>query len=140
MEYSADGLAIFLRDAADARVGPFQGDAVTGRAVQDWLATGAGHHMVSGPVSRARLYRAMSATGWLSRAGGEAGVWTRPQSDTTVGSKDVRTVERKTARILAMPKQMRNKLGKRKKWTRAAEAILEGTQSEKSAEGDPPWL
>jgi len=139
MEYSADGLALFLRDAADARVGPFSGDTVTSGAVRDWLATGAGHHMVSGTITRNRLYRAMLATGWESgNARGAGGLWQRPGARGSAERTGLN--ERKTARILAMNPKARNELGRRGKWTRQAEAILEGTQSALSEHGDLSWF
>ena len=144
MEYSADGLALFLRDAADAGIGPFQGDTVYTKSVQEWLNTGAGHHMVSGLITRNRLFRAMLATGWESRrVHGAGGIWRRPGTKVASPTTDAAN-RRKTARILEMNPKLRNELGRRGKWTREAESILEGTQSELSADGDirprPDWF
>jgi hypothetical protein len=141
MEYSADGLALFLRDAAEARIGPFAGDTAVSSEVKAWIATGAGHHMVSGPITRNRLYRALLATGWESyKEHGAGGVWRRP--DAKANLKTAAPNARKTARILEMRPRARNELGRRGKWTRQAESILEGTQSEMSADGDvrPDWF
>jgi hypothetical protein len=145
MESSADGLAVWLRDAADARVGPFIADVVTPKILLDWIATGAGGYHIEGYVGRRRLDRAMHYVGWNrnqrnSYRRGDGGIeWSRPgvvRADPAMDHAEAR----KTARILQMDARQRKDLARRGKLPEQAFQMLYGDAPRPGDPVVPDWV